>query len=112
MNIIVHLTNYWWHADNLPCPSVETIAKAIGVKPRTIQKRVSALQASGLLTRTERRKTRYGSATNLYGFEGLITAALPYAQEKIAARANRDQVERDRIARKKPKLTVVEVDED
>jgi len=108
MNIIVHLSNYWWTAETLPFPSVETIAQAIGVKPRTVQKRVTALQAAGLLTRIERRKTRYGSDTNLYSFEGLIKAALPYAREKIANRAKRAQEEKDRLTRKRPKLTVVE----
>ena len=39
MNIILHLSHYWWTPDNLPHPSVETIAKAVGVKPRTVQKR-------------------------------------------------------------------------
>lgn len=112
MNIIIHLSNYWWRVDNLPHPSVATIAKAIGVKPRTVQKRISALQAVGLLTRIERRATRRGSDTNLYGFDGLITAATPYAQEKLAARARKEQEERDRLARKKPKFTVVGEDSD
>lgn len=110
MNIIVHLTSYWHRADNLPHPSVETIARAIGVKARTVQKRIAALQALGLMTRTERRKTRYGSDTNLYSFEGLIKAALPYAEEKVAARKQKEQSEKDRIARKKPKLTIVKSD--
>ena len=30
MNIILHLVQYWWVADNLPHPSVATIAEAIG----------------------------------------------------------------------------------
>lgn len=107
MNIIVHLSNYWWHADNLPCPSVATIAKAIGIKPRTVQKRIKALHDLGLLTRTERRKTRFGSDTNLYSFEGLIGAALPFAEEKLAEREKRKQAENDRLTRKRPKLTVV-----
>ena len=107
MNIIVHLSNYWWQADNLPHPSVETIAKAIGVKPRTVQKRIKALHDLGLLTRTERRQTRHGSDTNLYGFEGLIKHALPYAQEKIAEREKRKQTETERLTRKRPKFTVV-----
>ena len=111
MNIVVHLSNYWWRADNLPSPSVDTIAKAIGVKPRTVQKRIKALHALGLLSRTERRKTRYGSDTNLYGFEGLIKAALPYAEEKLAKREKREEEERERLARKKPKLTVVQGDD-
>lgn len=107
MNIIVHLSNYWWHADNLPCPSVATIAKAIGVEPRTVQKRIKALHELGLLTRTERRKTRRGSDTNLYSFEGLIAAVLPYAQEKLAEREKRRQAEAERLRRKRPNLTVV-----
>lgn len=91
-----------WHADNLPCPSVATIARAIQIKLRTVQKRVSALQAVGLLTRTERRKTPFDSDTNLYSFEGLIEAALPFANEKVEERAKRVEAEKDRIARKKP----------
>lgn len=107
MNIIVHLSNYWWHADKLPCPSVATIAKAIGVQPRTVQKRIAALQASGLITRVERRESRFGSQTNLYGFDGLIKAASPFAEEKIAEREKREAEEKARLARKKPKLSVV-----
>ena len=108
MNIIVHLTSYWWTADNLPHPSVGTIAAAIGITPRAVQKRIKALEANGFITRTERREGRYGSQTNLYGFEGLIKHALPYAKEKLAAKTKRNADERDRLARKKPKLTVVE----
>jgi hypothetical protein len=107
MNIIVHLSNYWWHADNLPCPSVATIAKAVGVKPRTVQKRIKALHDLKLVTRTERRQTRRGSDTNVYSFEGLIAAALPYAQEKLAAREKRRKAEAERLTRKRPRLTVV-----
>jgi DNA-binding transcriptional regulator YhcF (GntR family) len=110
MNIIVHLSSYWHRADNLPHPSVETIATAIGVRPRTVQKRISALQSHGLMTRIERRKTRHGSETNLYSFDGLIRAALPYAQEKLEARRKKEQEEKERIARKKPKLTIVKTD--
>ena len=107
MNIILHLSHYWWTADTLPFPSVGTIAKAIGVTPRTVQKRITGLQAIGLLTRIERRKTRFGSDTNLYSFDGLIAAAQPFAAEKVAERERRKQADKDRIARKKPRLTVV-----
>lgn len=108
MNIIVHLTNYWWKADNLPHPSVGKIAAALGITPRAVQKRIKALEANGFLRRTERRKTRFGSDTNLYSFEGLIQAALPYAAEKKAALEQRAKEEQERIARKRPKFTVVE----
>ena len=107
MNIIVHLTNYWWQAENLPRPSVATIADAIGVKPRTVQKRIKGLEAAGLMRRIERRKTRYGSDTNLYEFKGLIKEAMPFAKEKLAERAKRAKEAEERAERKKPKLTVV-----
>lgn len=107
MNIIVHLSHYWWNAEKLPHPSIKTIAAAIGLKPRAVQKRIKSLQAANLLTRTERRETRYGSDTNLYSFEGLIAAATPFAIEKVRAREEKSQQERERVLRKKPKLKVV-----
>jgi DNA-binding transcriptional regulator YhcF (GntR family) len=106
MNIIVHLSSYWWTAGNLPHPSVEKIANAIGVKPRTVQKRIKALSELGLLSRTERRHTRKGSDTNLYGFEGLIAAAKPHAIEKIKQIEAKKKEEAERLARKRPHLVV------
>ncbi|MEW6639016.1 MAG: helix-turn-helix domain-containing protein [Pseudomonadota bacterium] len=107
MNIILHLSHYWWTPDNLPHPSVETIAKAVGVTPRTIQKRIKALHELGLLEREERRYTHHGSTTNKYGFKGLIEKATPFAQEKLAEIQQKQQAKQERLARKKPKLTVV-----
>lgn len=112
MNIIVHLSNYWWTADNVPHPSVEKIAKAIGVKPRTVQKRIKSLHELGLIRREERRHTRNGSATNLYHFTGLIKAATPFAEEKLAKLAARAKEESERLSRKKPTLTLVHSEED
>ena len=103
MNIILHLVQYWWVADNLPHPSVATIAEAIGVTPRTIQKRIKAL---GLMEREERRHTKYGSVTNLYSFEGIIKAVAPFAEEKLAKKVEAQAAEKARIKSKKPKLVV------
>jgi DNA-binding transcriptional regulator YhcF (GntR family) len=107
MNIISHLTIYWWKKGNLPHPSVATIAKAIGVKPRTVQKHIKAMEALGFITRHQRRREGLSNATNLYSFEGLIKAATPYAIEKNAAKAEGAKKEGERVASKKPKLTVV-----
>ena len=111
MNIIVHLTQYWWQADNLPHPSVETIATAIGVKPRTVQKRIKALQELKMITRLERRRSNNSSDTNRYSFGGLITAALPYAKEKLIEKAAAIEEKKKRLERKKPKLVVNNDDE-
>lgn len=107
INIIAHLTIYWWKKNTLPHPSVATIAKAIGVKPRTIQKRMKAMEANGFITRHQRRREGLSNATNLYSFEGLIKAATPYALEKTAVKEENKKKEAERVARKKPNLTVV-----
>ncbi|MGR9438406.1 helix-turn-helix domain-containing protein (plasmid) [Rhizobium leguminosarum] len=106
INIILHLTQYWWTADNLPHPSVATIATAIGVTPRTIQKRIAALEKAGLMKREERRNTPRGSITNLYSFDGLIQAVTPFAKEKVEESKAKAEATKQRLARKKPKLVV------
>jgi hypothetical protein len=107
MNIILHLSSYWWKADNLPHPSVETIAKAVQVQPRTVQKRIKALHELGLVERHERRYTQHGSRPNLYGFKGLIAKATPFAEEKLAEIAERKEKRAARLRRKKPTLSLV-----
>ena len=106
MNIILHLSHYWWHPENLPHPSVATIAKAIGVKPRTVQKHIRRLEDAQLMKRKERRHTKTGSTTNLYDLSGLIAAAQPFAEEKLAEIAAAKEAKTKRLARKKPKLVV------
>ncbi|MER9657621.1 helix-turn-helix domain-containing protein [Mesorhizobium sp. M0152] len=106
MNIVIHLVQYGWLPENLPHPSVETIAKAIGVTPRTIQKRIAALEAIGLLAREERRNTPNGSMTNRYNFDGLIEAAKPFAVEKAAEIKKAAEAKSERLSRKRPKLVV------
>ncbi|MBD9560584.1 helix-turn-helix domain-containing protein [Ensifer sp. ENS03] len=106
INILLHLIQYWWLEENVPHPSVGTIAEALGVTPRTIQKRITAMQAAKLITREERRHSKFGSQTNLYRFDGLIAACKPHAEEKIAAAKKKAEEEKERVKRKKPKLVV------
>jgi hypothetical protein len=107
MNIILHLTQYWWRADNPPSPSVKTIADALGLGVRTIQKRVSTLEAAKLIERVERRQGKFGSQTNLYKLDGLIEAATPFAKEKLVEIDEKRKQREARLARKKPKLELV-----
>jgi predicted transcriptional regulator len=107
MNVMLHLFQYWWFKDNLPHPSVGTMAKSLGVTDRTIQRTIKRLSELGFMEKEERRHTRYGSATNLYSFNGLIEKLKPHAAEKVAARKQKIDAEKERIARKKPKLVVV-----
>ena len=107
INIILHLVQYWWEPGNHPHPSVGTIAEAVQVTERTVQKRIEALQELGLITREERRFTKQGSMTNLYKFDGLIKHATPFAHEKLEDIEKAKAAKKERLARKKPQLTLV-----
>ena len=108
INILLHIASYWWTEEGKPHPSKVTIAKAIGVDPRTVQRRIAALEKDRLIRREERRISGGGSKTNIYHFDGLIEAASPYAIEKIQERKAKAPERAARAQRKgKPKLRVV-----
>lgn len=104
LNIIIHLQSYWWTAEKHPHPSIGTIAKALNVTPRTVQRRIRRLEKGGLLTIEARQHASKGNNTNLYKFDGLIAAARPFAVEKNKAKANAAVAEEARVNAKKPKI--------
>lgn len=108
INILVYLNTYWWTAEGLPRPSKKTIGEAVGRDPRTVQRRIAAMERDGLIERIERRDTPTGSKPNEYSFKGLIKAAKPYAQEKLEERAAAAAAKAAKAAKKgKPNLTLV-----
>jgi DNA-binding Lrp family transcriptional regulator len=107
INIILHLAGFWWKAGRDPHPSKATIAAAIGVDPRTVQRRIAKLEGAGFITRTGRTTKKRGTSTNLYSFSGLIKAATPYALERIQEKARRMTEATERAKRKRPQLKVV-----
>jgi hypothetical protein len=102
INILLYLTTYWWTEDNKPRPSKKTIAAAVGVEPRTVQRRIAAMQKDGLIKREEHRINGKGSRPNTYHFDGLIAAAKPFAIEKMQDMEKR-KVEREKSAARKGK---------
>src|SRR3546814_10569709 len=83
LNIIVYLASKWWTAEGKPFPSKTTMAKAMDVHPRTIQKHIAALEGAGYIRREERR-TEPGSRTNIYHLDVLIKAVSPFAVVNLA----------------------------
>jgi DNA-binding transcriptional regulator YhcF (GntR family) len=108
INILMHLALYWWTPENKPHPSKNTIAAAVGVHPRTVQRRIAEMEKHGLIRREERRIRGQGSKTNLYHFDGLIKEATPYAAEKVQEAAKRAAERKATAARKgRPRLRLV-----
>ena len=108
VNILLHLARHWWEKDNAPHPSKKSIAAAVGVHPRTVQRRIAAMESGGLIRREERRTASNTSKTNLYHFDGLVEAATPYAEEALQERERRRKEDSERITRRgRPRLRVV-----
>lgn len=111
LNIVVYLASKWWTAEGKPFPSKSTMAKAMNVHPRTIQKHIAGLEGAGYIRREERR-TETGSRTNLYHLDGLIEAAAPFAAEKLAEMKDKSELAKRRENRRgAPKLRLVEKDD-
>jgi DNA-binding transcriptional regulator YhcF (GntR family) len=102
INILIHLAGYWWKPGEHAHPSKNTLAKAIGVVPRTIQKRIAAMETAGFIRRIYRSTGVGDNDTNEYDLSGLISAARPFAEEKVAERERRQKEQAERITRKKP----------
>lgn len=107
VNIILYLSTYWWMEENKPHPSKQTIADAIGVTARTVQRRIASLEKAGFILREYRSDKDKGNKANKYHFDGLIEAVKPYAQEKVESIAERKAAEADRKRRKRPALKAV-----
>jgi hypothetical protein len=84
----------------------------MGVTPRSVQRRITALQEAGFIRREERRVRGKGSRTNLYHFDGLISAAQPYAKEKLSKIQERESDRKKAVARKGRALKLVKSEED
>lgn len=107
LNIVLYLASKWWTAEGRPYPSKSTMAKAMNVHPRTIQKHIAALESADYIRREERR-TSAGSKTNIYHLDGLINAAHPFAVEKLAEMQDKAEMAKRRQNRRgAPKLRLV-----
>lgn len=107
MNIILHIANRWWTADNRPFPSKNSIAEAMKIDPSTVRRRIQAMEKAGLVQREERRIKGKGSKTNLYHLDGLIKELQPFAADMVEKKKERMAEKEARYGQKgKPKLVV------
>jgi hypothetical protein len=108
ITILLQLAAYWWEPDDLPRPSKKTVADTIGVHPRTVQKRIAAMETAKFIQRIPQKSKAKGNNPNLYDFSGLIAAAIPFAQEELQEIEHRTHAKAAKLARKKPKLAAVQ----
>lgn len=101
INILLHLVSYWWTAESKPRPAKATIAEAMKVTPRTVQRHIARLEKLGYIKRERRYIRGQGSQPNAYHFDGLIEKALPLAEEKIKDLQKRARERDDRNGRRR-----------
>lgn len=99
LNILVHLLSYWWEDENLPHPSKETLARAIGVSASTIQRRIRGMECGGLLLRIQRRKVDERSETNLYDLTPLRELLEPHAELELKERKAAHKARQERMTK-------------
>lgn len=113
INIILHLANRWWTADNRPMPSKNTIATAMDIDPSTVRRRIQRMEKAGFIRREERRISQVGSKTNIYHLDGLIEELKPFAAKMVEQKKQRMAERAARYAQKgRPKLALVKDEED
>ncbi|OFW87172.1 MAG: hypothetical protein A3J37_05795 [Alphaproteobacteria bacterium RIFCSPHIGHO2_12_FULL_45_9] len=69
--VLINVLSFWWYADQLPYPTVSTIAKRMNVTTRTIQRSLSRLIQKKLLER-KTVETNKGNKQEVYDPEGLV----------------------------------------
>ncbi|WP_437285673.1 helix-turn-helix domain-containing protein [Sorangium sp. So ce406] len=106
INIILQIAQYWHDPGSLPFPSKARIAKAMGVHPRTVQRRLTRLHELGFIQRIERKGGPKGTLSNQYSLAGLAERATPYAEEAIQERERQRSETAARLKRKRPKTQV------
>jgi predicted transcriptional regulator len=53
--ILIQLVGSWWKKDDLPFPSMSTLARRTGVSARQVQRAINRLESLGLLKRSKRK---------------------------------------------------------
>ncbi len=62
---LIHLIATWWNKDEMPFPSMRTLAERSGISERQIQRAIKALEEKGYLKKTKK-KIKTVISSNVY----------------------------------------------
>jgi hypothetical protein len=88
--VLLQLMRHWWMPGHWPFPSKRTIARAMGVSDKNIQKVIGRLEARGLLKRIARKRAADGNDSNVYDLSPLILKLRPIAAAEEIRRENKE----------------------
>lgn len=94
--ILLHLASYWWKPKSNPWPAKNTLADALDVDPRTVQRSIKKMEDLGYVKRIAR-ISRYGdNLSNEYDLSGLVKAIKTLAEEELSLRESRAEADKQR----------------
>ncbi len=96
--ILLHLASYWWKPSENPWPAKGTIADAIDVDPRTVQRAIKKMEELGYVKRIERKAKAGDNLTNEYDLRGLVKATTTLAEAELKRKASRAAEDKSRRA--------------
>ena len=80
MLVLVNLTLHWWYRDQRPFPRSATIAKRMGVEPRTVQRSLKKMIDTGQLARVEE-EDEAGETRHVIDLSALVERLELYARQ-------------------------------
>jgi Helix-turn-helix domain len=96
--VLLHLVAYWWKADEPPRPAKGTIANALDVDPRTVQRAVEKMEKLGYIKRIARKASAGDNLPNSYDLRGLVKAATKHALDQKNKKASRLKEDKDMLS--------------
>ncbi len=97
--VLLNITMHWWYPDQRPFPRSTTIAKRMGLEPRTVQRAIARLQDLRLLTKVKEPEGENGER-EVCDLSGLVAALSDLAKDDpdYAYRRSRREVASDEAA--------------
>jgi len=82
--VLIHLVATWWNKDEMPFPSMRTLAERSGISERQVQRAIKALEEKKYLTKTKR-KLKTVIASNVYDLTPTVKILEEVAEHFINA---------------------------
>jgi DNA-binding transcriptional ArsR family regulator len=87
LNVLLQITAHWFFPERMPFPRPTTIARRMGVSPRTVQRSLSRLREMQLIAKTTT------DEKEAYDLRPLMQRLKGFAIRRLAARAKTHQVD-------------------
>lgn len=110
--VAFHLASYWWAPDSKARPSKKTLADALDLDPRTIQRSIARMEKLNLVRRKERKAKAGDNLPNFYFLDGLAKKAEEISKRELKVREQRRAEDSERTSTPKTALRLVRDDEE